>query len=57
MEIKGKGKKGFSGNPAEAAPGFPEKEYQESLKGDPPKSEYAKGGSQNSGLNPPGSKK
>lgn len=49
-----KGKGPFHSTPDKAAPGFPEKDYKESLKADPPKSEYAAGGSESQGPNDPG---
>ncbi len=47
------GKKGLS-NPPKQAMSFPEKEYTESVKDGPPSSEYAKGGSEETGPNNPG---
>lgn len=41
-------------NPPTEAGSFPEKEYTESLKGEPPASEYAKGGSAQTGPEDPG---
>jgi hypothetical protein len=53
METKGKGGV-WKGTPDKTAPGFPEKDYKESLKADPPKSEYASGSSESMGPNDPG---
>ena len=44
----------FTKTPDKAAPAFPEKDYKESLKADPPKSDTVGGGSESTGPNNPG---
>lgn len=49
-----KAKGPWTTTPDKAAPGFKEEDYKESLKADPPKSEYASGGSESLGPSDPG---